>query len=285
LAEIAAIVESESLKEGLAGRIEYKGQYLPISIADALVEVERLTAEATAKLDGGDVEAATTTFSTAIRLAEKNGQSGAADNVRRISAEKRLGHYVENASGFYSEQEWQKAADLYTLAITILENEKDHLSPESLETLGKLVKLKILALASVAREEAVRAEKIKDYAVAAARYRAIVVLVQRNEFGNDPVLAKVGSDAEAERQRLAELAMVADGSAYLVENFKKLFMEHYPGLYEPGLQSPKVRYLGRNEGKLVFIMSCIELVKRNTNEFRLSYQFDPVTGSWSLYRE
>jgi len=285
LAEIAAIVESESLKEGLAGRIEYKGQYLPISIADALVEVERLTVEATAKLDGGDVEAATTTFSTAIRLAEKNGQSGAADNVRRISAEKRLGHYVEKASGFYSEQEWQKAADLYSLAVTILENEKDHLSAESLETLEKLVKLKILALASVAREEAVRAENIKDYAVAAARYRAIVVLIQRNEFGNDPVLAKVGSDAEAERQRLAELAMVAEGSAYLVENFKKLFMEHYPGLYEPGLQSPKVRYLGRNEGKLVFIMSCIELVQRNTNEFRLSYQFDPVTRSWSLYRE
>ena len=108
----------------------------------------------------------------------------------------------------------------------ILENEKDYLSADSLENREKLVKLKTLALASISRQEAVKAENKKEYAVAAKQYRAIVTLIQRNEYGNDPVLAKVGSDAEAEHQRLAELAMVAEGSAYLVENFQTIFMGH-----------------------------------------------------------
>lgn len=285
LAEITSILESDSLREGLAGRVEYKGQYLPILTADTLAEVERLSENAAGKITAGDIEGAMAVFSTAISLAEKNGLAEAADNVRKASAEKRLGYYVERANGHYSEREWQKAIDLYGLAIMILENEKPYLTAESLETREKLVKLKTLALASISRQEAVQAEKDKEFSVAAKRYQDIVSLIRRNEFGSDPILAKVGNDAESERLRVAELAMVAEGNEYLLEHFKKIFMEHYPGLNELGLQSPRVRYLGRDDGKLVFILSCIELVQRSTNEFRLKYEFDPETGKWSLYRD
>ena len=175
--------------------------------------------------------------------------------------------------------------ELYGRAVRIFTEERRFLSPGTLDTREKVMKLEALAHASVSREKAVMAERQKDYSGAAANYRDIVRMIARNEFGTDPVLAKVGSDAEVEWRRLEELDQVARGSNYLIENFKEIFMSHYPGLYEPGLQSPRVRYLGRSEGRLVFLMSCIELVNRQTNEFRLSYQFDPTTGGWSIYRD
>lgn len=285
LTEVTTILQSEQMKEGLAGRIEYKGKYVPIPVADTLARIDRLSADAAAALDKKDIQAAQAIFQNAITLAEKNGLSEVADGVRRIAAEKRLLYFVDQANVFYSEEQWQQAVEFYDSAIALLANEKAYLSAESLENREKLVKLKILAQASVEREEAVKAEKTKKYDIAAERYRSIVSLIQTSEYRSDPVLAKVGSDADVERQRLAELALVAEGSAYLTENYKTIFLEHYPGLYEPGLQSPRVRYLGRNDGKLVFVMSCIELVQRNTNEFRLNYQFDPFTRKWSIYRE
>jgi len=285
LAEIITLLESDRLQEGLAGRIQYKGRFLPIEVVDTLAETDRLREAAEAKLAQGDTEAASTLFSSAIKVAEKSGLNEAAETLRRVSAEKRLTYYVDKANADYSDGQWSKAAELYGLAVTILENEQTSLSNESLDTREKLEKLKTLAQANIFKEEAVDMEKTEKYVVAADKYRDIVLLIQQSGYNSDPVMAKVGSDAEAERQRVADLALVVEGTGYLLDNFKKIFMEHYPGLFEPGLQSPRVRYLGRTDGNLLFIISCIELVKRHTSEFRLNYQFDPGTRKWSIYRE
>jgi len=285
LGEVTGLLESDTLQEGLAGRVEHQGRYVPFQVADTLVEVERLQAEAAARLAGGDVGAAGAIYSTAVQLAEKNGLKEAAEGVRRESAEKRLMYFVEKANAAYGERRWQQAADLYGQAVDILRSEKDHLSADSVENLEKLEKLKMLAMANIYREEAGQAEKKKNYRAAADRYRGIVTLIERSDYGVDPVMAKVVSDAEKERQRMTEQALVTEGTEYLLENFKEIFMEHYPGLFEPGLQSPRVRYLGRNDGNLLFIMSCIELVQRTSNEFRLYYQFDPDKRDWSIYRD
>lgn len=282
---VAQILQSDTLREGLAGRVAYKGQFLPINTADTLQEIDRLSDTALARIGAGDVEAAVTIFGAATRLAEKNGLEAKIRQIKQLSAEKRLVHYVDQANARYSEQQWQQAADLYGLAMLIFDNEAGFLSAESLGTREKIDMLRILALASLSRQEAVQAEKQKEYGKAAERYRDIVQRVERSKYANDPVMAKIVTDADAEQQRTAELALVEDGSAYLVENFKTIFMDHYPGLYEPGLQSPRVRYIGRRDGRLVFIISCIELVNRNTNEFRLYYQYNPERRSWSLYRE
>lgn len=285
LAQVQELLESEVMQQGLRGNIEYQGKFLPIPTVEALAKVEQTIELAVARFDAGNFESAVSAFNSAIELAESQGQVEVADNVRRLSAEKRLAYYVDKANTAYSDKEWQQAVELYSNAVLLFEADKRFLSEESHATRGKLVKLQALAQASVFREGAVMAERKKDYAGAATFYDDILRVISRNEFGTDPVLVKVAGDAKAERERLEELDQVTKGSQYLVENFKEIFMSHYPGLYEPGLQSPRIKYLGRNGGNLVFLMSCIELVKRQTNEFRLSYQYNPTTERWSLYRE
>ena len=285
LAEVQTVLNSETMRQGLLGKVQYNGEFLPIPVADTLEKTRQMTEVAVARLAGGELDSAVSMFDSAIKLAESSGQVEAADGVRRVSAEKRLAYYVERANRAYGDEEWQQAMELYGQAVRLLEGERRFLSQDALATRDKVIKLEALAQASVSREKAALAERQKDYGAAASHYRDILQVIGQNEFGADPVLARVGSDAEAEYQRLAELDQVARGSQYLIDNFKEIFMAHYPGLYEPGLQSPRVRYLGRSDGRLVFLMSCIELVKRQTNEFRLSYQLDPVTGGWSIYQD
>lgn len=70
-AEVAGILESPTMREGLAGRVEHQGRYVDVRVADTLQEVGRLQEAAAGKLSVGDVEAAMTIFSAAARLAEK----------------------------------------------------------------------------------------------------------------------------------------------------------------------------------------------------------------------
>ena len=146
-------------------------------------------------------------------------------------------------------------------------------------------KLQILARVNVQKNVAAEAEKNKKYQQAADQYRNITLLVRQSPYATDPMLAEVAVEAEREGARVAEQAQIIAGSEYLLENYREIFTRHYPGLSGESLQSPKVRFMGHTDGKLIFIMSCIELIQRHSNEFRLYYQYDPATREWSLYRE
>lgn len=285
IAEFTEILESTVMREGLQGRIEYQGQYMPIQTADALQELNRLKNAATELMGAGDLQTATGIYAAAVKLAEDHGFTAAANELRQVSAAQRLDYYVQRANSAYSEQKWQQAGEVYAQAIGVLQNDRAFLPSESLATLEKLEKLKALAMANFHTGEAVQAEESEMYPEAAEQYRTIVALVRRSPYAADPVLAKIAVEAEQERARVAEQGLVAEGTAYLLQNYKEIFKEHYPGLHGPALQSPRVRYMGRPEGKLVFIMSCIELIQRHSNEFRLYYQYDPIKRDWSIYRE
>lgn len=283
--ELAAILESATMREGLQGRIEHQGRYVPMQEADTLRELELQEQTAVEKLAAGDLEGAIGIFTAAVQLAEKKGMSEAADGVRRFSAERRLTYYVDKGNASYSEQRWQGAVDEYGRAVDILRNESAYLSAASLATLEKLEKLKTLSIANVYKQEALQAEKAAKFDQAGEQYKAIAAMIRRSPYSQDPLLLKVAVEAEQEGARLGEQALIASGTSYLLENYKEIFARHYPGLNETALQSPRVRYLGRIDGKMVFIISCIELIQRHSNEFRLQYQYDPKTDDWSLYRE
>lgn len=284
-AELVGMLGSEAMREGLDGRVEYRGQYIPIRVADTLQETERQKNAAVMQIAAGDLDGATGSFAAAIRLAEENGLTEAADDVRHVSATKRLEYHVERANSRYSDQKWQEAGDEYGVALSILQNESAYLSSDAIATRGKLEKLNILAKVNVHKGEAIAAEKAGQFDKAVDHYRGIASLIRHNPYGEDPMLMQIAVDAERQGGRVAEQSLIVAGTTYLLENYREIFTQHYPGLHGPALQSPQVRFLERNDGKLVFIMSCIELIQRNSNEFRLFYQYDPVGRTWSMYRE
>jgi ubiquitin-protein ligase len=285
VARFQELLESRILREGLQGRVEYKGDYVAINLADAFRKVEQLLEHADALLQAGDLAGAKGVFTEAADLAADSGLDATASEVRRVAARKRLNAYLNRANVGYSEKKWQESAGLYQEAVALITAERQYLSSDAVASLEKVETLRILALANALGENAENAEKKNDFNISIEHYKAIVLLISSSPYVADPVLSQRLSESQRQVERVQERAFISAGTEYLLENFKEIFKKHYPGVHGPALQSPRVKFIRRSGGNLVFLMSCIELIKRNSNEFLLYYQYDPVLNSWSIYRE
>jgi tetratricopeptide (TPR) repeat protein len=279
------LLDSRRLREGLEGKVEFQGEFYDIRTADTLQNVEKLKGAAMERLQQGDPGGAETSFAEAVTLAEENGLSTAAAEVLRVSAEQRLDYYLNLGNSAYEGRQWQQADEYYAEAVEIIKDERSHLGAESVDKLEKIEILQILAAANNHKAEAAIAEKAGDFKKAADQYQLIVSTVRQSRYGSDTILMRLVAEAEAEAERVKQQALVAAGTEYLLENYKEIFRRHYPGVHEPALQSPRVKFMGESNGKLVFLLSCIELIQRHSNEFLLPYQYDSKTREWSIHRE
>lgn len=285
LARLDTFIDSEQMREGLKGRVAHHGIYYTFDAADALAEIHGLRATATTRIAEGDLAGAMTELEGALVLAEENDLQAQLEELQAIAVETRLKIALAHANESYGTGNWQSAAQAYGQAVSIMEKERRVLPENIVATLGNIKKLRLLAQVNSLQAEAVVAEQRGKYQQAADNNRSIALLISRSGFGGDQVLAAMEAEARTENARLREQAQVDRGSNYLVDNFKDIFTRHYPGLERESLQSPKVHYMGRADGNYVFIMSCIELVKRRATEYRLHYQFNPGSAQWSLYLE
>lgn len=283
--KFTTVLESDALREGLLGRVKYQDEFIPIPVADARHKIEQVTDAAIAQLSEGEVEVAKGLFGAAIKLADQNGLTAIRVEIQQVAARERLEYHVERANTLFSQQKWEDAGKEYDLAVSILENEQRYIDPDTRASQGKLEKLEIISQINVLKNEALALEEQEQFDSAARSYKAIVTLIKGSDYGDDKVLAQIAADAHKEGVRLAEELMIAAGNAYLIEHYKDIFTRHYPGLRRSALQSPQVRFFKRDTGKMVFLMSCIELIQMQSNEFRLMYQYDPARRSWNIYQE
>lgn len=285
LGRLVALIDSRQMQEGLAGKAAHNGVYYTFARIDALTEIDALRTTATSRIAAGDLSGAITELDAAILLAEEHELSEELLALKTVLAETRLKAALAAGNSSYGEGKWQSAAQHYDEVVKIIENERRLLPENTNSNLSKIKKLRLLAQVNNLNVEAAVAEQQKKYAKAADCNRSIVLLISRSGFGSDEALASMQVEASKENARLREQAAVDANSEYLLDNFKDIFAKHYPGIDGGRLQSPKVHYMGRSAGNYVFIMSCIELVKRKATEYRLYYQFDPGASRWSLYTE
>lgn len=286
LAELNALLESPRLQEGLKGRVEYGGGYVTFKVAEALRHIEKLIPLAVEIAEKGDLKSAVSYFADAMRLAEENNLPEVTREIRKISVTNRLDYYLGLANNEYAFNGWEAAGGYYERVVAILKQDKDFLSPEQAASHEKIEKLRVLAMANFHNEEAARLERAGNFKESAEHYKAIASIVERSDYPQDPVLVKLYDESVKEASRVEERVLITAGREYLLNNFKQIFKKHYPGVHGPALQSPRLKYIGRsNENNLVFLMSCIELIQRSSNEYRLYYQHNPVSGEWSIYRE
>ncbi len=285
LTQLQDFLDSPRVQQGLQGKVDYEGVFVTIAEADALQQIGKLNTLATEFVEKGNLPDAIRYFGDAERLAEEYGLKEALAGVKRSSAKARNDFYLEMANNSYEFEEWEKAGELYGKVVSILKNEADSLPENDATALEKIEILRVLSLANFHESEATRLERDKEYARAAEHYRAIASIVQRSEYPEDSVLMSLKNDALKEVDRVEDQEIIAAGQEYLLKNFKELFKKHYPGVHGPALQSPRAKFMGRSGNNFVFVMSCIELIQRSSNEFRLYYQYDPATRKWSIYRE
>ncbi len=74
-------------------------------------------------------------------------------------------------------------------------------------------------------------------------------------------------------------------TAYLKENYKKLFLKNYPAANRSSLSAPAVKFLKNIGGKPLYRMQCSETTGGRPLRLQMDYLYSPRTGTWSFYSD
>lgn len=279
------LLNSEVLQEGLSGKVLFRGQYLEVKEADSWREAEQMMTRASNAMRLGDIDSATQFFSNAVNLLEEVDLPDVLFEYKTTSAQTRLDYHLDDANFAYTGENWLNARDAYERVLDIITTEEQFISEESAGKRNKIEKLHILASINYYRTASATAEDDKNFSLALQHQKSIINLLGTARYQADPTFSKVLAQAKKDYKRFNEELLTVSASKFLLANYREIFKKHYPGVRDYALQSPQVRFHKYNRGKLVFLLSCIELVSRQSNEYRIYYQKDQATGQWSLYRE
>ncbi len=144
---------------------------------------------------------------------------------------------------------------------------------------------KIIFKIRVAREysAAQGAENSKDLAGALARYRAIEKMISGSVFKKDNSLRPIEKKSRAKIRTLSSRVTMNRRTAWLKNNFEKIFKQAYPSAVSSQLSHPRVTYIKTEGKRQVFNITCSEKSQGSTFRLDLNYQYDLSTGKWSIY--
>ena len=114
---IQAIVDSQSFKEGLQGRVLYEGKYVTVEMAKGIDKFNAQMLRGETLQNSGDIEKAIATYELAVESAKKIGFTEQETNIRHTINNLRLNQALAAARKAEEEQEWKQAADTYAKAL------------------------------------------------------------------------------------------------------------------------------------------------------------------------
>ena len=118
---------------------------------------------------------------------------------------------------------------------------------------------------------------------AVGKMQEIHQIISRSKFADISefriLMDELTVDIDATREKI----QIRKQSAYLTENYEKLFLAHYPATSGSILSSPKVEYLKNVGNKLLFRMQCTEKAGGRPLRLQMDYLYSPASGTWQFY--
>ncbi|MBU1059702.1 MAG: hypothetical protein KJ804_15425 [Proteobacteria bacterium] len=190
---------------------------------------------------------------------------------------------VEKGQEAFAATRWDDAIRQYEHAIILLEENSKLLTQiDTKDSRDKLSRIMLHASIIRDKQDVAKHLKAEKYGPALAKLQNIQKSITASPFAKQPefqiILQEISTQIETAQTQL----LITDKSTYLIDNFKKLFLKHYPAAARSTLSSPKVEYLKNREGKLLFRMQCTEESGGRPIRLQMNYLFTPATGQWEF---
>lgn len=117
--EIAALLDSPELKEGLQGKVLYEGQYIPVDAATALQEVQTLTGRARTLVDANKPGEALALYQQALKLASGHNLAEYKAAIEESMHTLELRRTLSAAEQAEQGKNWVLAAESYRKALQL----------------------------------------------------------------------------------------------------------------------------------------------------------------------
>lgn len=117
--QIDDIVNSQSFKEGLQGRVLQDGQYVTVEAAKAIDRFKILASLAEQELQAGKIDQAIESYEKSLEFAQKGGLQEQQQNIIQTINTLRFQQTLAQARKAEEENEWKQAADTYQKALEL----------------------------------------------------------------------------------------------------------------------------------------------------------------------
>jgi ubiquitin-protein ligase len=238
--------------------------------------------------NAGEWDTALSSYQRALGLAGKLGLSepdtiaSLHENIARTN----IYMAIEKGKKAFNDSQWDDVITQYEKAILLLEENSKLLNRiNTQESRAKLSRIMLHAAIIKDKQDVAIYLKSEEYASAIEKLEDIKQSITGSQFADQKefqtILKEIASQInDAERQLL-----LIEQTAYLTDNFEKLFLKHYPAATRSALSAPKVKYLKNIGSNLLFRMQCTETAGGRPLRLQMDYLYSPSSKSWSFYTE
>lgn len=234
----------------------------------------------------GDWAVALARYQRALELVKKLGlaKSDAITSLRENIVRTNIYMAIEKGKKAFSASNWDEVIIQYERAITLLEANSELLSSINTQASGeKLSRIMLHAEIIQGKQALAKFLKEEELEQAVGKMQEIQQIISRSKFADIPEFQTLMDELTADIAATREKVQIRKQSAYLTENFEKLFLTHYPAASGSILSSPKVEYLKNIGDKLLFRMQCTEKAGGRPLRLQMDYLYSPASGTWQFY--
>ncbi len=234
----------------------------------------------------GNWAVALTRYQGALELVKKLGlaKSDTITSLRENIVRTNIYMAIEKGKKAFSASNWDEVIGQYEKAIVLLEENSELLSSINTQASGEKLS-RIMLHAEIIQGKQSLAKFLKDEGLeqAVGKMQEIHQIISRSKFADISefriLMDELTVDIDATREKI----QIRKQSAYLTENYEKLFLAHYPATSGSILSSPKVEYLKNVGNKLLFRMQCTEKAGGRPLRLQMDYLYSPASGTWQFY--
>lgn len=251
--------------------------------------LRQTVAKALVAMENDQLEAARTHVRAAEQKLAANPQGASAQDMLQLdSARVQLQMYaiLPEAKKAFEKQQWQQAAAQYQEAIDLLAKSRPEVQRSLQAVRNKLQGAFELSRLNQTLDEALAAERKKDWAtVVRLENAALARLARGGGMADDPELAGLKRRLEDQlAQHKQELDLLEKGK-WLETRGLDYFRTNYSTFKESSLSAPKAVFLRREGSRQIFELSSMDSSGGRPSKLVLLYAFDERTGQWAIFRE
>jgi ubiquitin-protein ligase len=215
------------------------------------------------------------------------GKDEVVDRASRESVTRKL-HQTTLMKGvtegdiFTSGKKWNQAVAEYEKAAAVLPQGATLPGATAKETRNRVEESLLNALVQRDQEEARAALARKEYGKAIEALQRSVRTIDSSTLKDKAHWQLLKKQAEEDLKRAGLQGIIEEKTAYLLEQYREIFVENFVGVRATALDQPQVKFLEASDSNLIFRVRCRELRDLKYFTLELIYQYNMATNTWGF---
>ncbi len=286
--EIRSLLDSPKLLHGLTGKTLLDGTYVTRADRKLILEFKETMEQGDSFFNDEHWQEAGRSYGQALALTKEINSTNpdTLANLHERTIRTKIYLSIEKGKGAFAASQWDTAITHYEQAIKLLAKNSTRLKGINVEqTHEKLARIMLHAAIIRDRQAVERYLSAEQYDQALNRLLFMEQTITASQFAAEQKFQAIFQEISSQIDATEHKHFIANQEKYLTDNYKDLFLKHYPSAIRSKLSKPRAEYLKNKGDKLLFRMQCTETTGGRPLRLQMNYLYSPANESWQFYSE